>query len=205
MQPEEVVVACRGALRRSVIVLHGYSSHGRVHHDDGQTFVDEHTEVVLPDAPGHGAREDGRITRIGELPDEQRHAAIVAIAREWVGELPALVARCRSRGSTRIAVVGISMGGFAALGSLADSCPFDAVAAVLAAPTLLDGVPQGPPVLLGLAGRDQAVPPEPGRRFARDYGAELHEYPDSEHFMREADWHDLWARTAAFVMRHLAD
>lgn len=60
-----------------------------------------------------------------------------------------------------------------------------------------------PPVLIGLAGRDQAVPPEPGRRFAPAVGAESHEYADSDHFLRAADWADLWARTAAFLRRHL--
>ena len=100
------------------------------------------------------------------------------------------------------------MGGFAALAALAQPCPFDAVAAVLAAPTLLDSsaVTVGqPPLLLGLAGRDAAVAPDPGRRFAREYGAELHEYPESEHLMREEDWVDLWGKTGAFLRRHLVD
>ena len=175
---------CRGELRASIILLHGYTSQ----------------------APGHGPRDDGRLARIAALPDEVRPAAIHDIAREWIAELPVLVANCQRRGSKRIGLVGISMGGFAALGALTPPCPFAAIAAALAAPTLLDqtiATPGQPPVFVGLAGKDTAVPPEPGRRFAHSYGAELHEYPESEHFMRGEDWHDLWRKTAAFLHQHL--
>jgi alpha-beta hydrolase superfamily lysophospholipase len=208
MTPDEAihVLPCRGELRASIILLHGYSSHASVHNEDGMAFVSDGIEVVMPDAPGHGHRDDGRLAQIALLPDGPRLEAIHGIAREWIGELPSLVAKCQQHGSARIGLAGISMGGFAALGLLAPPCPFAAIAAVLAAPSLLDSTtitPGEPPVLLGLAGRDTAVPPEPGRQFARDYGAELHEYPESEHFMRGEDWNDLWNRTATFLQRHL--
>lgn len=191
----------------SVIVLHGYSARGAVMLGDAEALRGEHTEVVLPDAPGHGARDDGTLARIGALPDGERHAAILDVARQWRDELSLLVVRCRQRGARRVALVGISMGGFAALGALAAPCPLVAVAALLAAPTLVDDAaitPGCPPLLLGLAGRDIAVPPQPGRTFASRYGAELLEYPESEHLMRGEDWCELWARTVGFVRRQLA-
>jgi len=197
---------CRVRLRASVILLHGYAARADTQLGDGAAFVGDGIEVVLPDAPGHGGREDGRLARIAALPEQQRMAAILDIAREWVAELPALAARCRERGAERVGLVGVSMGGFAALGALAEPCVFDAVVAVLAAPALVDAarlLDGRPPLLLGLAGRDVAVPPEAGRRFARDYGAELHEYPESGHFLRGEDWCDLWDRTGAFLRRHL--
>lgn len=196
-----------GSLRASVILLHGYAASAVAQHDDGLAFRDDHTEIVMPDAPGHGARDDGRLARIAALPDAERRDAIRAIAREWLAELPGHAADCRRRGAERVALVGISMGGFAALGGVNQTGVWDAVAAVLAEPELVDQasiVPGEPPVLLGLAGRDEAIAAAPGRAFARRYGAELHEYPESEHFMRGADWDDLWGRTAAFVRRHLA-
>lgn len=208
MVPDEAIhlLPCQGELHASIILLHGYSSRASVHCEDGKAFVSDGIEVMMPDAPGHGYRDDGRLAQIATLPDEERLAAIHGIAREWIDELPSLAAKCKLRGSSRIGLIGISMGGFAALGALAQPCPFAVIAAVLAAPALLDPAaitPGQPPVLLGLAGRDTAVPPEPGRQFARDYGAELHEYPESEHFMRGEDWNDLWSRTAAFLQRHL--
>ncbi|MEZ6036364.1 MAG: alpha/beta fold hydrolase [Planctomycetota bacterium] len=201
-----VLPALAGPTRASVIVLHGYMARGAVMLGDAEALRGEHVEVVLPDAPGHGLRDDGTLARIGALPEGARHAAILEVARQWVGELPGLAARCRARGAERVALVGISMGGFAGLAALAQPCPFAAVVALLAAPTLVDDAaitPGSPPLLLGLAGRDAAVPPAPGRAFAGRYGAELHEYPDSEHLMRGEDWHDLWARTARFVRQHL--
>lgn len=200
------LLPCSGPLRASVIVLHGHAARGSVHLSDAATFADPHLEIVLPDAPGHGERDDGRLARIAALPGEKRIEAILDLAREWCGELPALAAACRRRGAARVGVVGISMGGFAALGALQQPCPFDAVAALLAAPALVDAArttPGAPPLLFGLAGRDEAVPPAAGRRFARAYGAELHEYPESGHLMRGDDWADLWAHTATFLRRWL--
>lgn len=208
MIPTAVIqhLPCRGRLRASVILLHGYAASAQAQRGDGEAFVSEDTEVVLPDAPGHGGREDGRLAHFASLPAERRASAIHALAREWQAELPDLAARCRQRGAARVGVVGISMGGFVALGALATPCPFDAVAAVLAAPNLVDPaqITWGrPPLLLGLAGQDSAVPPDAGRRFARDYGAELHEYPASGHFMRGEDWCDLWGHVTAFLRRQL--
>ncbi|MBX3463688.1 MAG: alpha/beta fold hydrolase [Planctomycetes bacterium] len=197
---------CRGRLRASVVLLHGYAAEAAVHRGDCAAFVDGGIEVVLPDAPGHGHRADGTLARIAVLPPDERLAAILALARSWSLELPALAAACRRRGALRVGLVGISMGGFAALAAMPAPCPFDAVAALLAAPVLVDPAavaPCRPPLLLGLAGRDEVVPPAPGRRFARDYGAELHEYPESTHLMRGEDWSDLWGRTGAFLGRHL--
>jgi len=197
---------CTERLRASVIVLHGWSARAEVHLGDAAAFITEGTEVVLPDAPAHGHRDDGRLGHVAALPDDERTQAIRDLARDWAAELPALCAWCRDRGAERVGVVGISMGGFAAFGALAAPSPFAAIAALLAAPALVDRAavtPGDPPLLIGLAGRDASVPPEPGRRFANDYGAELHEYPDSEHIMRADDWFDLWGRTAAFLRRHL--
>ena len=199
---------CPGALRASVILLHGYSSDGSANVGDAAALARDGVEVLLPDAPGHGERADGRLERIASLADDVRPAAIHDIARQWLAELPALAAACRERGARRVAVVGISMGGFAALGALQRPCAFDAVAAVLAAPALVDRAlltPGEPPLLLGLAGRDAAVPPAPGRQLAREYGAELHDYPDSEHFMRGEDWCDLWRRVVRFVDMHTSE
>ena len=201
----------RGELAASVIVLHGYGARGAVHEGDGRAFAGDGVEVLLPDAPHHGGRDDGRLAQLAELDAAERRAAILEIARAWCSELPALAADCRARGARRVALVGISMGGFAALGALsAPGAPgsataagaFAAIAALLAGPELVadDDVPADhPPLLLGLAGRDAAVPPEPGRAFAARHGA------DSEHLMRAPDWHDLWAHTAAFVRRHVDD
>lgn len=208
MTPDKTVhvLPCRGELRASIILLHGYSSHASAHRDDGISFVSDGIEVVIPDAPGHGHRDDGRLAQIALLPDKPRLDAIHDIAREWIDELPSLFAKCQRHGSSRIGLVGVSMGGFAALGALTPRCPFTAIAAVLAAPAFVDPTtitPGEPPVLIGLADRDTAVPPGPSRQFACDYGAELHEYPESEHCMRGEDWNDLWGRTAAFLHRHL--
>ena len=206
--PPHQELPCRRSLSASIILLHGYAAHAELNLGDGESFVDDHTEVLLPDAPGHGSRRDGTLERIGALPDRERSAAIHDLAARWVAELAPLAASCRSRGARRVGLVGISMGGLSALGALAQPCPFDAVAAILASPALVDRsriTAGAPPLLLGVAGRDAAAPPEPSRRFAADYGAELHEYPDSEHLMRPEDWNDLWQRTASFFRRQLGE
>ena len=70
------------------------------------------------------------------------------------------------------------------------------------------------PLLLINCGRDVNVPPAPARRFAAALrplyeaagapGRLLHrEYPDSDHFPGERDWHDLWATTVDFLVTAL--
>ena len=195
-----------GPLRGSVIVLHGYGARGAVHRGDGRVFHGPGVEVLMPDAPGHGPRDDGRLQRLARLSDADRRAAILEIARRWIPEVRMLAAERRAQGARRVVVVGTSMGGFAALGALRAPRALDAVAALLAGPDLLseEDLPvASTPTLVGLAGRDEAVSPAPGRSFAARVGAELHEYPHSEHLMREEDWRDLWSHTAAFVRRNL--
>ncbi|MEQ9322929.1 MAG: alpha/beta fold hydrolase [Polyangiaceae bacterium] len=204
--PYPVHLPCLEHLEASVLVLHGYASHAEANRRDGATFVDARTEVIGVDAPGHGHRSDGRLEHQARLDDEARRQAIYDIAGEWATELPAIVEDCRQRGARQVGVVGISMGGLTALRSLHAPSSFDAVAAVLASPVLVDPdrlTPSDPPLLIGIAGRDEAVPPEPCRRFARSYGATLLEYPDSGHLMRGEDWHDLWSRVGDFLRRHL--
>ena len=196
-----------GALRGSVIVLHGYGASGAVHAGDGRAFAEHGVEVLLPDAPGHGCRDDGRLAKLALLDDGRRRAAILDIARQWIPEVRMLAAERRGRGARRVVVVGTSMGGFAALGALRAPRVLDAVAALLTSPELLDeeDLPQErPPVLIGVADRDEAVPPGPAKAFAARIDAELHEYPHSEHLMREVDWLDLWSQTASFVRRNLS-
>lgn len=68
-------------------------------------------------------------------------------------------------------------------------------------------------LLLANAGRDVFVPAARTRAFAERlrplYAAcperlEVLEYAESEHFMRERDWLDLWARSVAWLERFLA-
>ena len=197
-----------GTLRASVLLLHGYAARGAVHRDDGRAFADEGVEVWMPDAPGHGGRADGHLERIAALNAQARRAAIVDLAHSWVPELQRLARERRAAGARRVALVGTSMGGFAALGALRAPRCFDAIAALLAGPDRIaedELAADRPPVLIGLAGKDAAVPPAPAMDFARRIGAELHEYPESEHLMRGQDWDALWSRVAAFVRRHLAE
>ena len=170
-------------------------------------FAARGVEVLLPDAPGHGCRDDGRLAKLAQLDDGSRRAAILDIARQWIPEVRMLAAERRARGARRIIVVGTSMGGFTALGALRAPRVLDGVAALLTSPELLDDedLPLDcPPVLIGVAEQDEAVPPGRAKAFAARVDAELHEYPHSEHLMREADWLDLWSQTASFVRRNLS-
>ena len=103
---------------RSVIILHGYAADGGVHLADARAFAGPETEVLLPDAPGHGTRADGRLAWIAGLPDAARIAAILDVARDWAAEVIDLAHACQTRGISRVGLVGISMGGFAALATL---------------------------------------------------------------------------------------
>lgn len=192
-----------GDLRASVVVLHGFRASARGQRHDGEAFLAPHVEVVMPDAPGHGARQDETLARLDRLDEARRRVAVLQLAQQWADELADLVASRREAGTARVALVGISMGGFAALARwAAKSSNVDAVASVLAGFDLVQGRGECP-LLVGLAGRDESIPVGPAEASARAAGAELHVYPDSGHFMRGEDWHDLWRTTVRFVHRHV--
>ena len=98
----------------TVLVCHGFTRSKELDSNLAVMLAQAGLRAVLPEADGHGARFDGdaaqRLTRFWD------------ILRCCIDELPQLRDDLQARGlvdTGRIAVAGLSMGGFVALGGLA--------------------------------------------------------------------------------------
>ncbi|MBN1770650.1 MAG: alpha/beta fold hydrolase [Deltaproteobacteria bacterium] len=189
--------------------------------------------AVVVEAPHHGRRRSPRVDEIVEAQGPPAHELFLRIVREAVAELPAVVERARAEFGGPLGVVGVSMGAYTALAAATAEPRLSVVVSILGSPDWAprEGEPtptsrewlaeapicrpeRFPPraLLLANAGRDANVPPAASRAFAAtlrplyaDHPDRLdyREYPESEHFMREADWNDLWSRTLEWLRRFL--
>ena len=190
--------------------------------------------VLAVEAPHHGARRSPLVDAVIEAQGPPAHELFLRIVRESVAELPAVVDRALQEHGGPLGVVGISMGAYTALAAAAVEPRLAVVVSILGSPDWAprEGEPTAtnrawlteapmhhpgrfPPraLLLANAGRDVNVPPAASRAFAAKlrprYAAhperlDYREYPESEHFMREDDWSDLWSRTLEWLSRYLA-
>ena len=219
VRPMEGAPARRG--NPLVILLHGLGAAKEIQEKELVWLARAGFTGVTIDAPHHGERRTSFLAAIdAEPPGEKRQAMIIGLVREAAGEIPHLVHFFRDRGHAKVAVAGISLGGYTAFGAvLRDPLP-DVLVPLLASPDW--GAAPSPhlhperfaklPTLAVVAGKDDVVPPGPCRllfaalkkKYKKRAGAlQLQEYPESGHFMREEDWNDAWERIIGFLDRHL--
>jgi len=214
-----------------VILLHGLSA-------SSETMIPEMDQLsasgfvcLAPDAPHHGERADGFLDRMRGTAPTQAHACLLDIIIPWIEELTGLMAELRAQGMRRLAVVGVSMGGHAALGSMLHDPRPDVCIPLISTPCWErrrnegardprdTGAPRyfperfpPTPLLAITAGRDSIVPPEPMRQFVEslrpryaDFPERLRylEFPESDHCMRQEDWQQAWREVAAWLDRWL--
>lgn len=219
----------------AILFFPGLSANKEVQDGEAQSLAAHGIAAVVVDPPHHGARRSGLLDEMSGAQGDDAHRILLRIVREAIGEVPALVDELLARRHPAVAIGGISMGAFIALGAAIAEPRLAAVVSILGSPDwtpksghvpddLREAVAGDPqrrmdrfaprPVLLLNAGRDQHVSPEPARRFqaalreqahyaGRPQDVVHHEYPESDHFVREEDWRDLWARTLAFLGRTL--
>lgn len=218
----------------AVLFLHGLSASKEVQQKEASSLARAGFLAVTVDAPHHGARRTPLLDALRDATGSAAHALFLRILREAIAEVPLLIDDLLRRGHGPVGVAGISMGAYIALGATAADPRIAAVVSILGSPDWTpchgDVDPAARPwlaeapvhhperfppraLLLANAGRDVNVPPEGARRFAEAlrprYTAwpdRLHyeEYPESDHFMREGDWDDLWDKTLSWFRLHLA-
>lgn len=187
-----------------VLVYHGLGSHKEVQLKELNWLADAGFLAIGVDAVGHGERRwpdfEARM-RTGS------RAALNEMVQRTVDEIPALVTHLSERFHTdRFGITGISMGGFITFAAVPVESRLRAAVPILGSPELASPNFPHTPLLALNAGQDQHVPPEPARTFVqqlRRENAAYHEYPESDHFMREQDWNDVWAKTINWFQRFL--
>ncbi len=206
--------------RGVVLVYHGLYADKETQRKELNSLGEAGFLAVGVDAVGHGER------RHGDLPDrmrtDERKRYFLDLVRASTEEIPGLVQALRGlmKEECGFGITGISMGGYIAYGAALQEKSLKACVPILGSPDW--GGKNSPhhrsqefwPVALLAhnAGQDKNVPPQQSAQFVEklrpfykdDPGrCAYFEYPESDHFMREQDWHLLWQRTVHWFERHL--
>jgi pimeloyl-ACP methyl ester carboxylesterase len=217
----------------AVLFFPGLSANKEVQDGEARSLMENGFAAVVVDAPHHGARRSSLLDEMASASGDQAHHILLRLIGEAIAEIPALVDELLARGHRTVAIGGISMGAFIALGAAVEEPRLSAIVSILGSPdfaprsgnvpdNLRERVARSPihqlarfpprPVLLLNGGRDDRVPPDPARRFHealrplygdRETAVHYREYPESGHFVREDDWRDLWQCVLSFLHAHL--
>ncbi len=211
--------------RGTVLLYHGLTAFKEGNQKELDTLAGRGFLAVGVDAVGHGEREYPDLKDRLSGPPADVEAAFMAMVRLTIQEVPSLLDSLIDQGlasKERLGITGISMGGFVTYGALLQDRRIRAAAPILGSPrwkTAGDDSPHlqadrfHPTALLSQnAGKDESVPPGPARDLHRvlqeHYAATpdrlMHiEFPDSGHFMPEADWNRLWSNVLEWFERFL--
>ncbi len=205
-----------------VFVLHGLNVCKETQIPDIESLAKNGFHTIAMDAPHHGERKDGFLEYLQDSSPRKKHQLLLLIIQQQVLELDLIVKFYREKLKKKVAVIGISMGGFVAFGTLRNPNKPDFVAPFLASPNWRDPAKKtgdsfsilersGPidfqtevyptPLLMVNAGLDTTVPAGEAKIFFEKLKPayesvpdkiEYHEYPESEHMMRPDDWFNAW-------------
>lgn len=210
------------ALRGTVLFIHGFGASKDANVAELERFARAGFLAIGLDAVGHGERRFPDFDARFGGPD--REARMFDVVRDTTRELPELVGLLRSAGwahEGRVGLVGVSMGGFVAYGAI-PSRDFAAVVTLISSPEWRSDAPEHPrrhldaffpcALLSQFALRDALIRADEVRAFHRElqprYQAApdrlaTYEFPHSEHFMREEDWHLAIDNATRWFSRHL--
>ncbi|HEV2149242.1 MAG TPA: alpha/beta fold hydrolase [Longimicrobiaceae bacterium] len=204
-----------------VLWFHGFGVDAEVHRPELQRLAEAGFVAAGVDAAGHGRRRLSDLdARIG-APREAARRTMLELAAETAGDVPAVVQALVDEGLAnprRVAVAGVSMGGYVVYRSLLVEPSIRAAAAILGSPEWPgDDSPHLHPeafhrtaLLSVTAGADENVPPAAARAFHQAL-AEGHpepsraryiEIPGAEHLMNGEQWEVAMDETIRWLMAH---
>jgi len=214
----------RPAARREqppvVLWLHGFGAGKDVHRPELERIASAGFTAIGLDAVGHGERRLPELEKLQAAPRQQAHRTAVSLAVATAKELPRVVEELTSSGGVAagspVAVVGISMGGYALYRAIVEEPRIRVGVALLGSPEwpypdsphdALDAFAAA--ALLSITGEcDESVPPGPARALHQRLTAER---PDADqrymeleggvHLMSEAHWHQAMAATLEWLER----
>ena len=217
-----------GAYRGTILHYHGLTETKESYRALLTQYAKRGFLAVGVDALGHGERRAQEFDL-----ETSRFANVLRWAEESAQEVPAILdalAGLVGRGIGRAAVSGVSFGGFIAFAAMVREPRLAALVSILGSPDLTDGgrlVAPPPahssphhdavkfalrPVLAINAALDQSVPPQQARGFVDGlrplYAAHperlaYHEFPGEGHFISDASWDLVWAKTHDWMERWL--
>lgn len=205
----------------TVLWYHGLSADKDVHIPELQLLAEAGFLAVGVDAVGHGERRLPDFERQFSHPPAETDVLFSSLVAQSVAELPRLINALVDRGLSdpeRLAIAGVSMGGYIVYGAIATDRRIRAAAALLGSPEWVH--PNSPhhycdsffpTALLSITAEwDDMVPPEAARKLHRkldllyrDHPERLmyHEIPGAPHFMSPEDWASTVRQSIAWMAR----
>jgi hypothetical protein len=203
----------KAAEKGTILFYHGLKACKETNMKEYLSLADRGFLSVGIDNVGHGERTysdfEERLKRENYFEE-----TFLSMVQQTSEEIPSVIDELVKKGLTdpeKIGICGISMGGYITYGSVLFEKRIKAIAPVLGSPKWKSSINSSPknhpekfyPVALLAqnAGQDSCVPPQ----FARDFHEVLIpyykespekiayiEYPQSNHFMIEEEWNELW-------------
>lgn len=210
----------------TVLFYHGLYADKDKQSKELRSLAGEGFLAVGIDNVGHGERRYQDMEEWFEGPRDVADGNFIRAVSETVAEIPGLIDELVALGLARpdrIGVAGISMGGFIAFAAPLIDRRIKVCTPILGSPTwpCRDSLePSGHPnpeyfptaLLVQNAGRDTSVSPDPAREFCKNLQSRYIpaserlryvEFPNSGHFMDEADWAALWGNVLDWFHRFL--
>lgn len=212
------------AERGVILLLHGLGGAKEDLLEDMERLAGAGFCAVAVDAPGHGARFSQELMDRLDDPRDQETAFLDTV-EETAADVPAVLDALAAEGllpNDRAALVGFSLGGYAALAARVNEPRVDVIVSISGSPEWelqRTGAPASwpdrfyPAAVLLLQGElDDVVDPLPALAFQttlqQRYGPDAARvqrvvYPESGHLLTAEDAADAWARVESFCRRYL--
>lgn len=205
----------------AVLLFHGLRTSKESLEAESRALEAAGLAPILVDAPHHGARRSAFLDTMPDTSTAEGQRRLLVILREARDEVPALVDGLLAQGHPRVAIMGVSMGGFIALAAATVEPHLSAIVSILGSPEWW-GEPDAPihspdafpprPLLMLNGARDENVSPEGARALAlalrpryeaqRRDDALVHREWDVPHFVPAEVWREMIAEATAFLRQY---
>lgn len=205
----------------AVLWFHGFGVDKETHGKELTQLADAGFLAVGVDAAGHGARRLPDLAERQAAPRDEALRTMIALVRQTADEVPMVVRALADEGlvdADRVAVTGVSMGGYVAYRAAVVALGLRAAISILGSPAWPEGGgPDGDVdalarvALLSVTGeRDENVPPAAARalhaRLSDAHPGAVQRYvelPGAVHLMGEADWNAAMDETLRWLTMHV--
>jgi len=205
----------------AVLWFHGFQVDKEVHRPELERIAEAGFLAVGVDAAGHGERRLPDFEARLEAPPEEVLQMVIGLASRTADEVPGIVRALADDGVAdpgRVAVAGVSMGGYVVYRVLVVEPRIRAAAAILGSPEWPH--PDSPyPQLRSLSGtallsitaeKDENVPPAAARRLHHELSGDpawagrqrYVELPGAQHLVSAEEWNTLMEETIAWLRAH---
>lgn len=219
--------------RAAVLLFHGLRSSKETLAAEARALEAAGLTPILVDAPHHGARRSAFLDTMPDTGTVEGYRRLLTIFREARDEVPSLVDDLVAKGYERVAIMGVSMGGYIALAAATIEPRLSAIVSILGSPDwtpfdldtndFADALRESPhlrpdtfaprPLLMLNGARDENVRPEGARALARELrpryealgaGAALvHREYDVDHFAPPDTWKEMTEVATSFLVKEL--